>query len=378
MTSKTSSETPVANGGSPLKDLRSYVQLPLLRNYWYVAGLVEEFSRELKAKTLLERSIVFYRKEDGELVALQNRCAHRSFSLSESELIGDNIRCGYHGIRYDAEGKVVDVPGQVSCPKGGVKKYAVREVGPFAWIWMGETDQANDADVPDMGGLSKPGWNTFFGAKKLDANYLLMHENLADLSHVPFLHGKTVGASPDWSFSEIGVDVETDGEQVNLWRPTSDWDVLRPFYPPGVDLAGRELTSRNGGTFVSPAMHAGWNRVELHDAAPGEQVHYDHEFNHYVTPEFHDTAHYYFSVARNCDLDNEAFDALFPQVISAAFEEDVFATKAIQTLLTEDTDESRTINITSDKAGFAVRRVILDLVKRERASRQRSADKVAT
>jgi hypothetical protein len=97
-----------------------------------------------------------------------------------------------------------------------------------------------------------------------------------------------------------------------------------------------------------------------------------------VTPEFHDTAHYYFSVARNCDLDNEAFDTLFPQVISAAFEEDVFATKAIQTLLTEDTDESRTINITSDKAGFAVRRVILDLVKRERASRQRSADKVAT
>jgi len=271
----------------------------------------------------------------------------------------------------------VDVPGQASCPKGGVKKYAVREVGPFAWIWMGETDQANDADVPDTGGLSKPGWNTFIGAKKLEANYLLMHENLADLSHVPFLHGETVGASPDWSFSEIDVEVKTDGEQVSLWRPTSDWDVLRPFYPPGVDLAGRKLTSLNGGTFVSPAMHAGWNRVELLDAAPGEQVHYDHEFNHYVTPELHDTAHYYFSVARNCDLDNETFDELFPQVISAAFEEDVFATRAIQTLLAEDADENRSINITSDKAGFAVRRVILDLVKRERASLQRSGDKVA-
>jgi phenylpropionate dioxygenase-like ring-hydroxylating dioxygenase large terminal subunit len=377
MTQESQIKIPIIQGGNPLRELRSYTQQPLLRNYWYVAGLVDEFTRELKAKTLLERSVVFYRKEDGELVALQNRCAHRSFPLASSELIGDNIRCGYHGIQYNAEGKIVDVPSQASCPKGSVKRYAVKEVGPFAWIWMGDADQADDGDIPDTGGFSKPGWKTFFGAKKLDANYLLMHENLADLSHVPFLHGETVGASPDWSFAEIDVEVESDGERVDLWRPTSDWDVLRPFYPPGVDLAERQLTSRNGGTFVSPALHAGWNRVELLDAAPGEQVHYDHEFYHYVTPESHDTAHYYFSVARNCDVDNEAFDAVFPQVIGAAFEEDVVATRAIQSLLVEDSDEGQSINIASDKAGIAVRRAILNLVKREQASLARSTE-VAT
>lgn len=355
MTQESQIEIPIIRGGNPLKDLRSHTQLPLLRNYWYVAGLVDEFTRELKAKTLLERSVVFYRKEDGELVS-------------------DNIRCGYHGIQCNAEGKIVDVPGQTSCPKGGVKRYAVKEIGPFAWIWVGDADQASDEDIPDSGGFSKPGWKTFFGAKKLDASYLLMHENLTDLSHVPFLHGATVGASPDWSFAEIDAEVESDGEQVNLWRPTSDWDVLRPFYPPAVDLAARQLTSQNGGTFVSPALHASWNRVELLDAAPGEQVHYDHEFYHYVTPEFHNTAHYYFSVARNFDVDNEAFDTVFPQVIGAAFEEDVVATKAIQTLLVKNSGESRTVNIASDKAGIAVRRAILNLVKREQASLTSSAE----
>ena len=39
----------------PLKDLKTYTQLPLLFDHWYVAGLSEEFSRELQAKTLLER-----------------------------------------------------------------------------------------------------------------------------------------------------------------------------------------------------------------------------------------------------------------------------------------------------------------------------------
>lgn len=52
----------------PLKDLKAYTQLPLLFDHWYVAGFTAEFSREPKAKTLLERSIVFYRKEDGGLI----------------------------------------------------------------------------------------------------------------------------------------------------------------------------------------------------------------------------------------------------------------------------------------------------------------------
>jgi len=350
---------------SPLKDVQSYLKLPLLYNYWYVAGLTEEFTRELHAKTLLERSIVFYRKEDGELVALQNRCAHRSFPLAASELIGDNIRCGYHGIQYNPEGGIVDVPCQAFCPKRGIKKYPVKEIGPFAWIWMGETDQANEEDIPNTGGLSKSGWNTFLGAKKLYANYLLMHENLADLSHVPFLHGKTVNAPADWAFAEIDIEIERKCDQVNLWRPTSDWAVLRPFYPPGVDLANRKISSQNGGTFVSPALHSGWNRVELQDAVPDEQADYAHEFNHYMTPETRNTAHYYYSVARNCDVDNQAFDEGFKQVVSAAFEEDVFATKAMQTLLDEDKHEITDINIAADKSGMLVRRVIMDLVNRE-------------
>jgi len=97
---------------SALRNVRDYLKLPLLYNHWYVAGTIDEFGRELVSKTLLERSIVFYRTEAGALVALQNRCLHRSFPLSESTLRGDNLICSYHGIEYNPDGHIEMIPCQ--------------------------------------------------------------------------------------------------------------------------------------------------------------------------------------------------------------------------------------------------------------------------
>lgn len=42
-----------------IKSVKDFVQLPFVYNHWYIAGFKDEFTREPKAKTLLERSIVF-------------------------------------------------------------------------------------------------------------------------------------------------------------------------------------------------------------------------------------------------------------------------------------------------------------------------------
>ena len=74
------------------------------------------FGQEPVGKTLLERSIVFYRKEAGDLVAMQNRCLHRSFPLSKGFREGDNLVCRYHGIRYAPDGSLARVPCQDRLP----------------------------------------------------------------------------------------------------------------------------------------------------------------------------------------------------------------------------------------------------------------------
>ena len=39
---------------------------------------------------------------DGAICALQDRCSHEEYPLSDGELDGDQIICAYHGARFDA------------------------------------------------------------------------------------------------------------------------------------------------------------------------------------------------------------------------------------------------------------------------------------
>lgn len=351
-----------ASNGKPLRKVRDFLQLPLLYDYWYVVGLTEEFGRELMAKTLLERSVVFYRRTDGSLAALQNRCAHRSFPLSKSTLIGDDIQCGYHGIRYNSDGEIVDVPCQSRCPATKLRKYPVAERGPLVWIWMGAEDHADEADIPETDCLTEPNWAAMWGRSSIEGNYLLMHENLADLSHLPYTHAKTFGTSSGWA--EVPVEVEREGDKVHYWRSTQDWSMASNLFPPSVDCDDRKIEAKLGGTFETPAMCRGWNRIEVVDAREGEQRRFDNEIIHYLTPKTRNSAHYYWSLARNCDIGNAEFTQQFKEVVAAAFDEDRVAVNDMQELLEEDTSDLTDLGIAGDKSSAMVRRVFVDIAGR--------------
>src|SRR5207237_5783962 len=79
------------------------------------------FGREIVPGRMLTRKIVdqqlvLFRASNGRVVALEDRCPHRSAPLSKGKLIGDTLRCGYHGMRYDVTGKCVLIPGQNLIP----------------------------------------------------------------------------------------------------------------------------------------------------------------------------------------------------------------------------------------------------------------------
>ena len=64
-----------------------------IRNAWYVGAWDHEVGRQnLLRRTLLDDPVVFYRREDGTPVALEDRCCHRHMPLSKGRLIGDDIQ----------------------------------------------------------------------------------------------------------------------------------------------------------------------------------------------------------------------------------------------------------------------------------------------
>ena len=89
-----------------------------LKNQWYVSARSNELNRKPLARMICGEPIVFYRCEDGRAVALSDRCPHRQYPLSKGQLIHDQIECGYHGLRFGADGGCKLIPAQKSVPDG--------------------------------------------------------------------------------------------------------------------------------------------------------------------------------------------------------------------------------------------------------------------
>ena len=233
-----------------IRNVKDYIRLPLCYNHWYVAGLVEEFGAAPVAKTLLERSIVFYRTEAGDLVAMQNRCLHRSFPLSRALREGDNLVCRYHGIRYAPDGSIAKVPCQDRLPDRKLRVYPVKEVGPFAFIWMGNPDQPEWDRFPDLPFLTDPKCRTMHEAVHLNGSYLLMQENLNDLTHFAYLHRDSFGIGD--FFFDLPTTVETTEDGVYCNR--IDSDPVRAIAPLPADAKaraeGKPVERHDGGVAI--------------------------------------------------------------------------------------------------------------------------------
>ena len=89
-----------------------------LRNCWYAAAWDDEVTETPLARTILGEPVVLYRTAEGRPAALADRCCHRALPLSMGRLVGETLQCGYHGLRFDTEGRCVAVPGQTTIPPG--------------------------------------------------------------------------------------------------------------------------------------------------------------------------------------------------------------------------------------------------------------------
>jgi vanillate O-demethylase monooxygenase subunit len=164
-----------------------------------VAGWANEFkSGQLLARQICDEPIVFFRDEQGAPHALFDRCPHRFAPLSMGKLCegGSSIQCGYHGLRFGADGKCNHNPhGDGRIPIAAVvKSYPLVERWSLLWVWLGEPAAADPALIPAYPFLDAEHWYVGTAQMEIDANYVLESDNILDLSHIEYLHPTTLGA----------------------------------------------------------------------------------------------------------------------------------------------------------------------------------------
>jgi phenylpropionate dioxygenase-like ring-hydroxylating dioxygenase large terminal subunit len=334
------------------------------RNQWYCAALSAEITRAPLARIFLDQPVVMYRKGDGTAVALEDRCCHRRAPLSRGQVEGDNLRCGYHGLLYEPGGRVIWAPGQEKLPAGAqVKAYPFVEKHGWAWIWMGDPALADPQAAPAFHWYDAPGWAGCGACLDVKANYMLLVDNLLDLSHLAFLHIRTIGAADDTS-PHLTWERERNllrGVRVahNLspsQRQIAQGDTLRTdstkimtFTPPGnvvIEISAVEA----GKTEDDPTNRVNRKLVVLDS----------------MTPETATSCHYFWGNCRNYAIDDRAVTEMVLKSTAVAFDEDKFMLEAEQRIIDLDPAAPQ-IDLVGDAGGLQARRMVERLLAEESA-----------
>jgi phenylpropionate dioxygenase-like ring-hydroxylating dioxygenase large terminal subunit len=295
-----------------------------LKNFWYVAALSEEVKQGSPFnRIILNEPIVLYRKQDGTPVAMEDRCCHRHYPLSKGVVEADDIRCGYHGMKFAPDGACVDIPGQTTIPRNcKVRTFPVVEKDTWIWIWMGDPKLASASDVGDTHWFSDPAWRGKSTVFHAECDYRLIIENLLDLTHVTFVHGSTIGNAANAYHAQVTLDREENEVRMKRWMMNvapppayvkcggfttniDRWQIVH-FAPPAL------LRIYTGGCVAGTGAREG-NRIDEMGWMNINQV----------TPETETTCHYFWGQCHNHDLDNPSMTEMVFNGVKIAFLEDV-------------------------------------------------------
>ncbi|WP_377267982.1 Rieske 2Fe-2S domain-containing protein [Peterkaempfera sp. SMS 1(5)a] len=226
-----------------------------LRNQWYAvcpSDFVEPGG--MRRVTRLGEDWLLFRRSDGTLHMLEDRCPHRGARLSLGKHLGDRIACWYHGVEVDGHGTVTSVPALPGCTIEGKSLVAnppVMEAGGAVFAYFGDARHPEPVEMVLPEPLTSEDTHAILCYAEWNVPWRFAVENVLDPMHGAFLHHEShTMADGDtqarFRIRETGRGFffeKTDQRGVNfdwveLCRTGVDWMDLEIPYPPSAGPGG--------------------------------------------------------------------------------------------------------------------------------------------
>lgn len=337
-----------------------------VQDAWYVAAWGAEVADRPVPRTICGETVVMYRdRGTGQVAALHDRCPHRGLPLHMGEVVDAGLQCGYHGVVVDCSGKCVFIPGQERIPgKAAVRSFPVVERDCIVWIWMGDPARADASRIVDCSWHNDPKrWPHKEAMYHVGSNYMLLVDNLMDLTHLGYVHRSTIGGNPKaHTEAEMTVTPKDTGLHFIRWLMNME---PPPSFRKAVEFKDR-VDRWMEFEFHAPAAIVQWSGAHDADRNARENRDQDGGFSvrlfHGLTPETETTSHYFWSTATGYKQDDPAAGETFFSEIATAFREDKRIVEAQQASLTHH-GEDGLVDIVSDAARVHMRRIVRRMVE---------------
>lgn len=262
----------------------------LFRAFWMPALLSEELGAPdgpPRRVRLLGEDMVAFRDSSGAIGLLDAYCPHRRAELYFGRNEAGGLRCAYHGWKFGADGRCLDVPTDDCTPaqmeKLATRAYRTREQGGIVWAWMGAGEPTGEP--PAMSFTQVPGDHRYVSKCLMKCNYLQALEGSIDYSHISFLHKEVDSAADVFGIGEMIRYSDQDGRprlfaertvyglQIGARRDAGSddyyWRVARWLLPCFVVVPTAPGNVSRANLFVPiDDHHCWWYRIRWHKDRP--------------------------------------------------------------------------------------------------------------
>jgi phenylpropionate dioxygenase-like ring-hydroxylating dioxygenase large terminal subunit len=202
---------------------------------------------EVKPVQAFDRELVLYRTRSGLAVVQDAFCPHLGAHLGhKGRVVGESVRCPFHGWRYGTDGVCVEIPYSDEIPeRARLRTWHTEEKNGEVYVWFHPENTSPQWPLPELPELGDPNWTApRYTEHLVPAHVQDICENSCDPVHFQFVHGQM-------SVPDSKVTIDDDGRTMHLHSEMTDADypghlhattyspgfaMVRNSYGPGAEM----------------------------------------------------------------------------------------------------------------------------------------------
>ncbi len=201
----------------------------------------------VKPVQAFDRELVLYRTRSGRAVVQDAFCPHLGAHLGhKGRVVGESVRCPFHGWRYDTEGTCVEIPYCDEIPeRARLRTWHTEEKNGEVYVWFHPENTSPQWPLPELPELGDPNWTApRYTEHLVPAHVQDICENSCDPVHFQFVHGQMSVPNSKVTIDDDGRTMHLHSEMANADYPghlhattySPGFAMVRNTYGPGAEM----------------------------------------------------------------------------------------------------------------------------------------------